>query len=349
LILTTHFLDEADVLADQVIIISKGQLKCEGSTVELKTRLGGGYRVHLDRIKEGPKMDFPSHVSQHETVYSTPDSGSAARLLSDLENKGYGDVHVNGPTIEEVFLKVAEEPHIAVDGEPTGQVGTMSAELEQARSKAVPEWDSMLSLGSEISFFKQVQILFHKRYIILRGNWWPYLVALAMPLAVTPNLKSFLLFYKIPTCLDLTADVHFVEKFDFALGNRGIHPWTHMLVGPPSINASLYKTLSNFPVGVGINFQNYTDEFTFENALSSFQNYIIHNQSMISPGALFMDSNTNAPTYAYVGDFGIEAALLMQNLWTQIRSGIQIEGSFSFFNSLISVDLPLMHRNPANL
>jgi hypothetical protein len=169
-----------------------------------------------------------------------------------------------------------------------------------------------------------------------------------MPLAVTPNLKSFLLFYKIPSCLDLTADVHFVEQFNFALGSRGKYPWTHMLVGPPSINASLYNTLSNFPVGVGINFQNYTNEFTFEDTLAGFQNYIMQNQSTVAPGALFMESNTSAPTYAYVGDFGIEPALFMQNLWTQIRSGVQIEGSFSFFNSLISVGLPSLHRNLAD-
>jgi hypothetical protein len=348
LILTTHFLDEADVLADQVMIISKGQLKCEGSTVELKARLGGGYKVHLEGLNEGPEMNFPSHVFRNETVYSTPDSASAARLLSDLGKKDCGEVFVNGPTIEEVFLKVAEEPHVAVDGEPAGKVGTMTDELEQARSKVAPEWDSMLSSGSEIGFIRQVRVLFHKRCIILLRNWWPYLIALAMPLAVTPNLKSFLLFYKIPSCLDLTADVHFVEQFNFALGSRGKYPWTHMLVGPPSINASLYNTLSNFPVGVGINFQNYTNEFTFEDTLAGFQNYIMQNQSTVAPGALFMESNTSAPTYAYVGDFGIEPALFMQNLWTQIRSGVQIEGSFSFFNSLISVGLPSLHRNLAD-
>jgi ATP-binding cassette, subfamily A (ABC1), member 3 len=325
------------------MIISKGQLKCEGSTVELKTRLGGGYKVHLEGENKGIEAGFSSYVLRDETIYDTPDSASAAHLLSDLEAKSYGEVFVNGPTIEEVFLKVAEEPHVAVDGEPEGKVGTISDELERARSKATPEWDSMLSSGHEVGFFQQVWVLFHKRCNILIRNWWPYVVALAMPLAVTPNLKVFLDFYKVPSCFDLTADVHSLENFNFNLGYRAIFSWNHMVVGPPSINESLYNTLSNFPVGVGLNLQNYTNEFTFENSLASFQNYLIKNQTLVSPGALFMNSNTSAPTYAYVGDFGIEPALLMQNLWTQVRSGIQIQGSFSFFNSLISVRFPPLY------
>jgi len=321
------------------MIISKGQLKCEGSTVELKTNLGGGYKVHLEGLNEGTKVEFPSYSLRNETIYNTPDSASAARLLSDLEAKNLGEVFVNGPTIEEVFLKVAEEPHVAVDGEPEGKVGTISDELEQARSKAAPEWDSMLSSGSDIGFFPQLWTLFHKRCIVLTRKWWPYLVALAMPLAVTPNLKTFLEFYKVPSCFDLSADVHSLEQFNFDLGGRAFFPWNHMVVGPRSINAPLYNALGNFPVGVGFNLQNYTKELMFEDTLAAFQNYIMQNQSLVSPGGLFMDSNTSVPTYAYVGDFGIEAALLMQNLWTQIRSGVQVEGSFSFFNSLVSVSL----------
>jgi ABC-type multidrug transport system ATPase subunit len=46
-ILTTHFLDEAEYLADHMAIISRGRLKAEGSTSELKARLGNGYRFSV--------------------------------------------------------------------------------------------------------------------------------------------------------------------------------------------------------------------------------------------------------------------------------------------------------------
>ena len=38
LLLTTHFMDEADVLSDRKAIIAKGKLKCYGSSLFLKNR-----------------------------------------------------------------------------------------------------------------------------------------------------------------------------------------------------------------------------------------------------------------------------------------------------------------------
>ena len=41
IVLTTHFMDEADLLADRIAIMSKGQLKCCGSALFLKRHYGG--------------------------------------------------------------------------------------------------------------------------------------------------------------------------------------------------------------------------------------------------------------------------------------------------------------------
>ena len=40
-------MEEAEALCDRVGIISKGELKCIGSTPELKELYGEGYRLHL--------------------------------------------------------------------------------------------------------------------------------------------------------------------------------------------------------------------------------------------------------------------------------------------------------------
>ena len=37
-LLTTHFMDEADLLADQVLVLSQGAVACRGSPLELKVR-----------------------------------------------------------------------------------------------------------------------------------------------------------------------------------------------------------------------------------------------------------------------------------------------------------------------
>jgi ABC-type multidrug transport system ATPase subunit len=56
IILTTHFMDEADILGDRIAIISQGQLKCCGSSLFLKQKLGSGYYLTLVR-KEDSHVD----------------------------------------------------------------------------------------------------------------------------------------------------------------------------------------------------------------------------------------------------------------------------------------------------
>ncbi|XP_071097331.1 ATP-binding cassette sub-family A member 2-like isoform X1 [Haliotis cracherodii] len=55
IILSTHHMDEADILGDRVAIINNGQLKCCGSSIFLKNSIGEGY--HLTVVKEEPTED----------------------------------------------------------------------------------------------------------------------------------------------------------------------------------------------------------------------------------------------------------------------------------------------------
>ena len=45
MLLTTHFMDEADILADRKAIVSAGKLRCCGSSMFLKNRFGLGYHL----------------------------------------------------------------------------------------------------------------------------------------------------------------------------------------------------------------------------------------------------------------------------------------------------------------
>ncbi|XP_076353530.1 phospholipid-transporting ATPase ABCA1-like isoform X1 [Tachypleus tridentatus] len=47
IILTTHHMDEADLLGDRIAVISQGKLRCSGSSLFLKTRFGSGYYLTL--------------------------------------------------------------------------------------------------------------------------------------------------------------------------------------------------------------------------------------------------------------------------------------------------------------
>lgn len=48
IILTTHYMDEAEMLADRVAIVSRGSLKTCGTTFFLKQKYGMGYYLEFD-------------------------------------------------------------------------------------------------------------------------------------------------------------------------------------------------------------------------------------------------------------------------------------------------------------
>jgi len=49
IILTTHYMDEADILGDRIAIMTEGQIECIGSSLFLKERYGVGYNLVVDK------------------------------------------------------------------------------------------------------------------------------------------------------------------------------------------------------------------------------------------------------------------------------------------------------------
>ncbi|XP_030854731.1 ATP-binding cassette sub-family A member 5 isoform X4 [Strongylocentrotus purpuratus] len=148
-LLTTHFMDEADILADRKAIISKGQLKCYGSSLFLKNKFGVGYRLGLvkesncdqDKITDVIQTHIPeaSITRSHgmELAYSLPlkDVSSFSGMFKSLEEKsadsslGVQSYGVSMTTLEEVFLKIGEEAEIdEADAVPPSAVSGMTME-----------------------------------------------------------------------------------------------------------------------------------------------------------------------------------------------------------------------------
>lgn len=46
-ILTTHAMEEADILADRIAVMAEGQLKAIGTSLFLKNNFSDGYRVNI--------------------------------------------------------------------------------------------------------------------------------------------------------------------------------------------------------------------------------------------------------------------------------------------------------------
>ena len=60
ILLTTHFMDEADILGDRIAIMAEGNIKCCGSSLFLKNKYGVGY--HMAMVKE-PHCDVSKIIS----------------------------------------------------------------------------------------------------------------------------------------------------------------------------------------------------------------------------------------------------------------------------------------------
>lgn len=56
IILTTHYMDEADILGDRICIMAEGSVQCCGSSLFLKNRFGVGYNLVLAK-KQGAESD----------------------------------------------------------------------------------------------------------------------------------------------------------------------------------------------------------------------------------------------------------------------------------------------------
>uniref|UniRef100_A0A7N5P2D2 ATP-binding cassette sub-family A member 3-like n=1 Tax=Ailuropoda melanoleuca TaxID=9646 RepID=A0A7N5P2D2_AILME len=127
ILLTTHHMDEADVLGDRIAIMVKGSLKCCGSSVFLKRIYGVGY--HIIMVKEPHcNVEGITQVVDQHIPDARLESNVAAELsfilpkeythrfkdlLTDLENRqtelGIGSFGVSITTMEEVFLRVSRE------------------------------------------------------------------------------------------------------------------------------------------------------------------------------------------------------------------------------------------------
>ncbi len=119
-LLTTHYMDEADRLCDRIAIIDRGRIQALGTPAELKSRVGGDVvtlklsaaDAERGRAVVGPRLrglPFVREVVDGEPllVYVEPGDRSAPGVFDAVRDAG---VHVDAfhycrPTLDDVFLK----------------------------------------------------------------------------------------------------------------------------------------------------------------------------------------------------------------------------------------------------
>lgn len=161
ILLTTHFMDEADILADRKAVIFKGRLRCCGSSLFLKNKFGVGYHLTLvlePNARESAitklvnlhvaKAEKARHHGRELSYILTHDAvDNFAALFFDIEQEiltkkqrlGILSYGVSMTTLEEVFLQLEtergdQEEDTDVDQEPPDTIVNIGKKIVQNRA-----------------------------------------------------------------------------------------------------------------------------------------------------------------------------------------------------------------------
>ncbi|XP_004706220.1 phospholipid-transporting ATPase ABCA3 [Echinops telfairi] len=133
ILLTTHFMDEADLLGDRIAIMAQGELQCCGSSLFLKQKYGAGY--HMTLVKEPHcKPEAIARLVHQHVPSATLESNAGAELsfilpkesthrfealFTKLEKQqkelGIASFGASVTTMEEVFLRVGKLVDTSMD------------------------------------------------------------------------------------------------------------------------------------------------------------------------------------------------------------------------------------------
>jgi ABC-2 type transport system ATP-binding protein len=136
--LTTQYLEEADVLADRVAIIDRGQIVAEGTPTELKAEVG---RPSVEAIPTDPsdRDRFTSVLARFGEPAAASPKGVAVRLQGgadelgavvralDAEDLAFADLRLHAPSLNDVFLaKTGRSLEGAGEESPEAVAGTVA-------------------------------------------------------------------------------------------------------------------------------------------------------------------------------------------------------------------------------
>ena len=197
IILTTHFMDEAEYLGDRIGIMGEGVLKCCGSPVFLKNLYGIGYNLTIikEDSEENPDIfktingivhgcKVLSEASANMVVQLPMEEVGKFKELCETLDLNRKKLKINNyglsiTSLEEVFLKVAQNRDIHDSGIKK------EGEIENQKEKPHSFTLSDIRLKNKCQlFWGQFVALFFKRINYMKRDWKTLLLEIVLPVFV---------------------------------------------------------------------------------------------------------------------------------------------------------------------
>ncbi|CAD7683421.1 unnamed protein product [Nyctereutes procyonoides] len=218
-LLTTHFMDEADLLGDRVAIMAKGEVQCCGSSLFLKQKYGAGYYMTLvkkphcstEKISHLIYQHIPNAVLQSSTgeeltfILPKKNIHRFACLFTELERRqvelGVASFGAAVTTMEEVFVRVNKLSDTSTDIQAL-KTSLMQSQLRIPISRIKRIHSRIFSLRSGLPIHmntglslicQQFYAMLLKKITYSWRNWMMMLtVQVLVPLAITVFSLAFL-------------------------------------------------------------------------------------------------------------------------------------------------------------
>jgi len=115
-VLTTQYLEEADRLADHLMVLSNGRVIAEGAPRDLKRLVGGKVVTAtvaidaVDRLPLRPLTSSPGDGARTTLTFAVTDDGAVADLIARLhaDSVGVTDLEVASPSLDDVFFHLTQ-------------------------------------------------------------------------------------------------------------------------------------------------------------------------------------------------------------------------------------------------
>jgi ATP-binding cassette subfamily A (ABC1) protein 3 len=208
IVLTTHFMEEADYLGERIAIMSRGKLFCCNTSQQLKETHGVGYYLTFvkgenhqegsgNKSEEALKLirrfvpeAHKHHESSGETQFLLPIAAlpKFGELLTEVERNtaslGYYSYGLSMNTLEDVFVSISEKEELTKEQEKgVKHQETSQLNVDTVGNEAVEEiFRRAAAVSYRSRLLSQISTVFWRKVLMLRRTRRMQLMLILFPL-----------------------------------------------------------------------------------------------------------------------------------------------------------------------